>query len=67
MAGILVVVILGGAIIAIMLYYRFHRRLKRLKSELAHVHYIADPGTQPGKRDFKTARFVIRISEKLLQ
>ena len=48
LAGILVVVVLGGVTIAIMLYYRFHRRLKRLKTELAHVHYIADPGTQPG-------------------
>ncbi len=43
------VVVLGGVTIAIMLYYRFHRRLKRLKTELAHVHYIADPGTQPGE------------------
>ena len=50
LAGTLVVAVLGIIAVAIMLYYKFRRRLKRLKSELAHVHYIADPGTQPGKR-----------------
>ena len=43
LAGILIVVFLGAVIISIMVYYRCHRRFKRLKTELAHVHYIPDP------------------------
>jgi hypothetical protein len=41
-----------------MVYYRFYLRFKRLKTELAHVHYIADPGTHPGseKIPFKTLK-----------
>lgn len=49
LAGILTVVFLGAITVAIMIYYRFHRRFKRMKTELAHVHYIADPASQPGK------------------
>ena len=50
LAGILTVVFLGAITIGIMIYYRFHRRFKRMKTELAHVHYIADPASsQPGK------------------
>ena len=43
LAGVLVVAFLGAVIISIMVYYRCHRRFKRLKTELAHVHYIPDP------------------------
>ena len=59
-AGIVVVLILGVIIIVIMVYYRFYLRFKRLKTELAHVHYIADPGTHPGseKIPFKTLKNV---------
>ena len=47
-AGIVIVLFLGALIIGIMVYYKFYLRFKRLKTELAHVHYIADPGTHPG-------------------
>ena len=47
-AGIVIVLFLGALIIGIMVYYKFYLRFKRLKTELAHVHYIADPGTNPG-------------------
>lgn len=40
-AGIVVALILVGAIIAIWFYYR--RRVENLKTEIAQVHYIADP------------------------
>jgi hypothetical protein len=52
-AGIVIVLILGVIIIVIMVYYRFYLRFKRLKTELAHVHYIADPGTHPGQKMFQ--------------
>jgi hypothetical protein len=48
-AGITIVVFLGLVICAIILYRHWQQKLRKLKSELAHVHYIADPGTQPGK------------------
>ena len=47
-AGIVIVLLLGAMIIVIMVYYKFYLRFKRLKTELAHVHYIADPATHPG-------------------
>lgn len=49
LAGIIIVIFLGGVILFIMVYHRYQKRLKRLKTELAHVHYHADPSTQPGK------------------
>ena len=49
-AGIVTVVILGGIILFIIVYCKFYRKFKRMKTELAHVHYIADPHIQPGKK-----------------
>ena len=49
MVGVVILIILVGVIIGLLVCYRVHRRVKRLKTELAHVHYIADPGMQPGK------------------
>lgn len=51
-AGIIIVLILGAIIILIMVYHRFYRRYKRRKTELAHVHYIADPSNQPDRHHF---------------
>jgi hypothetical protein len=60
-AGIVIVLILGTVIIVIMVYYKFYLRFKRLKTELAHVHYIADPGTHPGA-DFQALTFNCRVN-----
>lgn len=35
--------ILGAIILCIIVYFKFYRKFKRMKTELAHVHYIADP------------------------
>ena len=59
-AGIVIVLILGVIIIVIMVYYRFYLRFKRLKTELAHVHYIADPGTHPGQKKLLLIMFSIK-------
>ena len=48
-AGIVIVIILGGIILFIVVYCKFYRKFKRMKTEMAHVHYIADPSVQPGK------------------
>ena len=52
-AGILIVIILGSIILFIVIYCKFYRRFKRMKTEMAHVHYIADPNVQPGKSYLK--------------
>jgi len=49
LVGLLVTLFLLGCILALFIYRRYRARLKRLKTELAHVHYIADPGSQPGE------------------
>ena len=49
LAGIITVAILGGIILCIIVYFKFYRKFKRMKTELAHVHYIADPHIQNGK------------------
>ena len=49
LAGIITVVILGAIILGIIIYFKFYRKFKRMKTELAHVHYIADPHIQPGE------------------
>ena len=46
--GIIMVVILGAIILVILIYCKYYRRYKRRKTEMAHVHYIADPHIQPG-------------------
>ena len=48
--GIITVAILGSIILFIIVYCKFYRKFKRMKTELAHVHYIADPHIQPGKQ-----------------
>ena len=47
--GIILVVILGAIILVIVIYCKYYRRYQRRKTEMAHVHYIADPHIQPGK------------------
>jgi hypothetical protein len=51
LVGVLVALFLLGAFLALFIYRRYRARLKRLKTELAHVHYIADPGSQPGESE----------------
>lgn len=36
----------AAAAILVLLYYR--KRVRNLKREIAHVHYTADPNSQPG-------------------
>lgn len=48
-AGIAVALILIAIIFTIWMYYR--RRVANLKTEIAQVHYIAEPVTTPGKED----------------
>lgn len=48
--GVVIVLILLGAIIAVVFYYK--RRVSNLKTEIAHVQYIADPSSQPDRHHF---------------
>lgn len=48
--GIVVALLLCAAIIALIVYYR--RRVANLKTEIAHVQYIADPTSQPDRHHF---------------
>lgn len=45
--GLIVAILLIVIVIGALVYYR--RRISHLKSELAHVQYIADPSSAPGK------------------
>lgn len=45
-AGVVVALILVAVIVALLFYYR--RRVANLKTEIAHVQYIADPQVAPG-------------------
>jgi hypothetical protein len=45
-AGVVVALILVAIIVALLFYYR--RRVANLKTEIAHVQYIADPQVAPG-------------------
>ena len=45
-AGLIVAILFIVAVVAALMYYR--RRITHLKSELAHVQYIADPSSAPG-------------------
>jgi high-affinity Fe2+/Pb2+ permease len=45
-AGVVVALILVAIIVALLFYYR--RRVANLKTEIAHVQYIADPQAAPG-------------------
>ena len=57
--------ILGAIILCIIVYFKFYRKFKRMKTELAHVHYIADP-IQNGKYivnfNLKFVRFVVTVN-----
>lgn len=48
--GIVVALILVGVIVFVLLYFR--RRVRNLKTEIAHVQYIADPQSQPDRHHF---------------
>lgn len=48
--GIVVALTLVGVIIFVFLYFR--RRVRNLKTEIAHVQYIADPSSQPDRHHF---------------
>ena len=47
-AGVVVALILVAIIVALLFYYR--KRVANLKTEIAHVQYIADPQIPPGKK-----------------
>ena len=44
--GLIIAILLIVVVIGALMYYR--RRITHLKSELAHVQYIADPSSAPG-------------------
>lgn len=48
--GMMVALTLVGVIIFMSLYFR--RRVRNLKTEIAHVTYIADPPSQPDRHHF---------------
>lgn len=48
--GIIVALLLVGVIVLVLVHYR--RRVQNLKTEIAHVQYIADPGSQPDRHHF---------------
>jgi hypothetical protein len=48
-AGVVVALILVAIIVALLFYYR--RRVANLKTEIAHVQYIADPQAAPGNAE----------------
>jgi hypothetical protein len=48
-AGVVVALILVAIIVALLFYYR--RRVANLKTEIAHVQYIADPQVAPGNAE----------------
>lgn len=61
-AGLIVSILLIVIVIGALVYYR--RRISHLKSELAHVQYIADPSSAPGTPVF--SRFFILLSLSVL-
>lgn len=48
--GVIVALLLVGVIVFVLVHYR--RRVQNLKTEIAHVQYIADPGSQPDRHHF---------------
>jgi hypothetical protein len=48
-AGVVVALILVAIIVALVFYYK--RRVANLKTEIAHVQYIADPQVAPGNAE----------------
>lgn len=51
---------LVGVIIFISLYFR--RRVRNLKTEIAHVQYIADPPSQPDRHHFDNPVYAFQPS-----
>jgi len=49
-AGLIISILLIVMVVAALFYYR--RRISHLKSELAHVQYIADPSSAPDRHHF---------------
>lgn len=61
-AGVVVALILVAIIVALLFYYR--RRVANLKTEIAHVQYIADPEAAPGNAEhifMKDFRFSVIV------
>lgn len=58
--GIIVALSLVGVIIFISLYFR--RRVRNLKTEIAHVQYIADPPSQPDRHHFDNPVYAFQPS-----
>lgn len=58
--GILVALTLVGVIIFVFLYFR--RRVQNLKTEIAHVTYIADPSSQPDRHHFDNPVYDFRAT-----
>ena len=54
--GVIITLALSVVVIFAIVYYR--RRIKRLKSELSHVPFIADPGPTAGKLSLFCTRFM---------
>lgn len=48
--GVIVALMLVGVIVLVIMYYR--RSMRNIKTELAHVQYIADPSSQPDRHHF---------------
>jgi len=55
-AGVVVALILVAIIVALLFYYR--RRVANLKTEIAHVQYIADPQAAPGDAEHILSKLV---------
>lgn len=62
--GVLVAFILIGVIIFVLLYFR--RRVRNLKTEIAHVQYIADPQSQPDRHHFDNPVYAFQPSTSQL-
>lgn len=58
--GIIVALFLVGVIIFLSLYNR--RRVRNLKTEIAHVQYIADPSSQPDRHHFDNPVYAFQPS-----
>ena len=58
----MIVIFLGGVILFIVIYCKFYGRYKRRKTEMAHVHYIANEG----KRNIFVDGCPVRFDPKTL-
>lgn len=60
MAWGVIVALAVGVIVFLMLYFR--RRVRNLKTEIAHVQYIADPPSQPDRHHFDNPVYAFQPS-----